>query len=117
MPEQPCAPDHEPPDRDVSPADVAADYQQLLSHGVVKRDLPLDKHPSWRRAIKTQARNDKLAIRTRSYGTANDQPFALASLIDRLSSVDDLVGLLRRLGFVSEDGEPDWDAYREWMDT
>jgi hypothetical protein len=44
--------------------DVADDYLQLLRRGSVVRRLALQEHTDWRRAIRSRARSDALAIRT-----------------------------------------------------
>jgi hypothetical protein len=48
--------------------DVAGDYLHLLRRGSVMRRLALSEHPAWRRAIRSRARSDELAIRTWSRG-------------------------------------------------
>jgi len=49
-------------------ADVAGDYLHLLRRGSVMRRLALSEHSAWRRAIRSRARSDELAVRTWSRG-------------------------------------------------
>ena len=39
-----------------------------------------------------------------------------AGFADDEFTLDELLEMIRRLGLVDDDGEPDVDAYLEWMD-
>ena len=95
--------------------DVTADYQQMLRVGTVGRELTPPEHPRWRAAMRAKARSDRLRIRTRSHVPPGLVPYAMASLVDREYTLEDLLNTIRRLGFLTPWGEPDIDAYTAWF--
>jgi hypothetical protein len=80
--------------------DVADDYLQLLRRGSVMRRLALSEHSGWRRAIRSRARSDELAIRT--WSRAGRPATVWAVLPDWTLTRSEREQLARRLAWIPE---------------
>ena len=97
---------------DFSERVLADHYLALVRDGCVFRGLAADDHERWRAGIRAKARADRLRVRTNTYP---DESIVGASLVDWEYSLDDLLSVIRRIGFVDEHGEVDLEAWQKWF--